>query len=104
MIAKHAWASFLSSLPAQAQKSDQIKKLLVLIHTCVLYASSEEIFERTIYQRCHIKSAMMGHSKTEDLISYGTLIVDSQTVQTDVFAKDEPRSPGVLREPGDKKD
>lgn len=63
----------------------------MLIHLCVLYTSSEEIFDQIIYQRCHIKSAVMGLSKAEDMVSYGMVIVDSQTLQSDVFEKDEPR-------------
>lgn len=63
----------------------------MMIHTCVLYPSSEEIFEQIIYQRCHIKPGMMGISKAENLTSYGTLIVDSQTLESDMFEKVEPR-------------
>lgn len=33
----------------------------------------------------------MGLSKAEDMVSYGMVIVDSQTLQSDVFEKDEPR-------------
>lgn len=47
---------------------------------------------------------MVDLPKAEDMISYGTLIVDSQTLQRDVFEKDEPRSPGVLTELCNKKD
>jgi len=77
--------------------------LLVLIYTCVLFASSEEIFEQSIYQRCLIKPATVCLSKAEDTTSYSTLIVDSQILQSDVFEKDEPRSPGVLTERCNKK-
>lgn len=47
---------------------------------------------------------MMGLSKDEDMVSYGTLMVDTQTLQSDVFEKDEPRSPEELTELCNKKD
>lgn len=57
----------------------------MLIRTCAIWKFRKDL--QANYQRCHIKPTMMGASKAEDLVSCGTLTVDSQTLQSHMFEK-----------------